>query len=134
MANPNIAALATIKGQTGYLKPAAAATSNTNWTYDGVTALTGLTPAANSVNRINTVVASNLTANAASITLSVSDNPTFASGNAYPIVYNVSVPANASLVVSDKSTIFYITENQSLAANVTAASAISVLVSYETIS
>jgi hypothetical protein len=49
-------------------------------------------------------------------------------------VYNISVPANASLVISDKSTIFYITENQSLAANVTVASAISVLVSYETIS
>jgi hypothetical protein len=37
------------------------------------------------------------------------------------------------LVVSDKSTIFYVTENQSMAANSSVANAISVLVSYETI-
>ena len=134
MANPNIAALTTIKGQSAYLTPNTASSYATNWTYDGSTLLTGLTPAVNSVNRINTVVASNMTANVAAITLSISDTSTFASGNVHPIAYNISVPPSASLVVSDKSTIFYVTENQSMAANSSVANAISVLVSYETIS
>ena len=52
MANPNIAALSTIKGQTAYVVPSTTS-ANTAWTYDGTTSLTGLTPATSSVNTVS---------------------------------------------------------------------------------
>ena len=115
MANPNIAGLATIKGQTAYVVPNVI-TATTSWTYDGSTALTGLTPAANTVNKITGLIVSNTTASSASATVAVGNNATFGSATviAY-LAYQITVPANASLIVVDKTTDLYITENQSLA-------------------
>jgi hypothetical protein len=44
----------------------------------------------------------------------ISNNATFASGTAYSIAYQISVPANASVIVTDKTTSFYVTESQSV--------------------
>ena len=132
MANPNIVNLANIYGNTAYVTPSGN-TANTSWTYNGTTALTGLTPAANTVNRITSIVVSNSTANAASATVAISNNPTFASGIAYSMANVISVPPNASLVITDKTTSFYITENQSVGVTSSTGSALTYVASFEAI-
>ena len=114
MANPNIAALNTIKGNTAYVVPSGTG-ATTSWTFDGTTTLTGLTPAANTVNKITGLVVSNVTASAATATVGVGNNPTFGSSTVIGyIAYQISVPAQASLIIVDKTTDLYITENQSV--------------------
>ena len=55
MANPNLVNVGTIRGQTAYVIPSTTAVS-VAWTYDGTTALTGLKPATNSVNKVNSII------------------------------------------------------------------------------
>jgi hypothetical protein len=59
MANPNIVNVTVIKGNTAYVIPSSTSVS-TAWTYDGTTSLTGLTPAANTVNRVTSIVVANV--------------------------------------------------------------------------
>ena len=113
MANPNIVNVTSIYGNSAYVIP-----SNTSvsvaWTYNGSTSLTGLTPSANTVNRVTSIVVANVTSSAATCTVAISNNATYASGTPYYIAYQVSVPPNASLIVTDKTSSFYVTENQSV--------------------
>ena len=60
MANPNIVNVTSIYGNTAYVIPSGT-TATTSWTYNGTTSLTGLTPAANTVNRVTSIVVSNTT-------------------------------------------------------------------------
>ena len=114
MPNPNIAALNTIRGNTAYVVPSGTG-ATTSWTFDGTTTLTGLTPAANTVNKITGLVVSNVTGAAALATVGVGNNPTFGSSTVIGyIAYQISVPAGASLIIVDKTTDLYITENQSV--------------------
>jgi len=113
MANPNIVNVTSIYGNTAYVLPASTAVS-VAWTYNGATSLTGLTPASGTVNRVTGIVVSNVTASAANCTVQISNNATFASGTAYSIAYQISVPPNASVIVTDKTTAFYVTESQSV--------------------
>ena len=113
MANPNIVNVTSIYGNTAYVLPASTAVS-VAWTYNGATSLTGLTPASGTVNRVTGIVVSNVTASAANCTVQISNNATFGSGTAYSIAYQISVPANASVIVTDKTTSFYVTESQSV--------------------
>lgn len=114
MANPNIAALTTIKGNTAYVVPSGTG-ATTSWTYDGTTTLTGLTPASGTVNKITGLIVSNVTGSAAAATVGVGNNATFGSATVIGyIAYQISVPANASLIIVDKTTDLYITENQSV--------------------
>jgi hypothetical protein len=134
MANPNIAALSTIKGQTAYVVPSTSVVS-TSWTYDGTTALTGLTPAANSVNKITGLIVSNITSTAASATVAIGNNPTFSSATTISyLAYQISVPVGASLIVVDKTTDLYITENQSVAVTSGTGSALTYTAIFENIS
>jgi hypothetical protein len=55
-------------------------------------------------------------------------------GTAYPIASTVSVPANSSLVVVDKSTGFYLQEGTSISITSGTASQLTFTVSYEDIS
>ena len=113
MANPNIVNVTSIYGNSAYVIP-----SNTSvsvaWTYNGSTSLTGLTPSAGTVNRVTSIVVSNVTSSAATATVAISNNATYASGTPYYIAYQVSVPPNSSVIVTDKTTSFYVTENQSV--------------------
>jgi len=218
MANPNIVNVTVINGNTAQVFPSNATSAVTSWTYNGTTALTGLTPAASTVNKIDQIVVSNVTASAANATVfiagapytstlssvvSLSTNGTFSctastlvvgqpitlsgtyggtgsiTGYANPttyyiittngtttftlsatfggsaivttagtatgityttplafisfLAYQISVPPNASLIVSDKTTAFYITENQSLAVISGTASALTYVASFEAI-
>ena len=133
MANPNIAAATSILGTTTY------------WTPSGTSAVVLLnnpaSPASNQVFKINQIVAANVNGSAAvDTTVSIYSNGAVAQGSApsggtaYPIASTVSVPADASLVVVDKTTAIYLMEGQSIIVTSGTASGITYSVSYEVIS
>ena len=132
MANPNIVNVTSIYGNSAYVIP-----SNTSvsvaWTYNGSTSLTGLTPSANTVNRVTSIVVANVTSSAATTTVAISNNATYASGTAYYIAYQVSVPPNSSVIVTDKTSSFYVTENQSVGVISGTASALHYTATFEAI-
>jgi hypothetical protein len=122
MANPNIVNVTSIYGNTSYLIPST--TSATTWT--------ALTPASGTVNKIDNIVASNVTGAVATVTVAV-NSAAAGAGTNYRLVYQVPVPVNASIVVADKSTAFYLGEAQSIVVTVGTASAIELTASYEAI-
>jgi hypothetical protein len=122
MANPNILAATSIYGNTTYLIP-----SNTS-----VTTWAALTPSSGTVNKVENITVSNVTSSAATVTISI-NSATGGSGTAYRIAYQISVPANATLVVVDKTTSFYVGESQSVVVTVGTGSALELVASYEAI-
>jgi len=122
MANPNIVNVTSIYGNTSYLIPST--TSATTWT--------ALTPASGTVNKIDNIVAANVTGSVATVSVSI-NSAISGGGTAYRLVYQVIVPVNASLIVVDKSTAFYLGEAQSIVVTVGTASAIELTASYEAI-
>ena len=123
MANPNIVNVTSIYGNTAYLVPTG--TSATTWT--------GLTPAAGTVNKVGTIMATNVTATAATITVSI-NSATGGGGTAYRLTYQTSVPGNSALMVVDKSTSIYVGEAQSIVVTAGTSSAIEMVATYEAIS
>ena len=113
MANPNIVNVTSIYGNTSYLIPGT--TAATTWT--------ALTPASNTVNKIDNIVASNVTASNATVTVAI-NSAAAGAGTNYRLIYQVPVPVNASIVIVDKSTAFYLGEAQSIVVTVGTASAI----------
>ena len=133
MANPNIVNVTSIYGNTAYVVPSTTSATAT-WTYNGTTSLTGLTPASGTVNRITGIVVSNTTASAAYATVGVGNNATFGSATVIGyLAYQISVPANASLIIVDKTTDLYITENQSVGVTSGTASALTYTAIFEAI-
>lgn len=131
MASPNIAAVTSIIGTTTYLTPS------------GTTAVVLLPNAAASgtVFKINQIVAANVNGTSAvDTTVSVYSNGAVAQGSApsggtaYPVVSTVSVPADASLIVTDKTTAIYLMEGTSITVTSGTASGITYTISYEVIS
>ena len=124
MSAPNIVNVSTIYGKTAYLTP-----SNT-------TANVLLANAASSgqVLKINQIVASNVDGtNAVNVTVAI-NTAAAGSGTSYPVVSTVSVPANASLIVADKSTAIYLEEDKSILVTSGTASKIAYTISYEQLS
>jgi hypothetical protein len=128
MAAPNIASLTTITGKTTYLTPG------------GTTALVLLPNAASSNNvlKINQIVAANINGtNAVDATVSLYTNGAVAQGSApsggtaFPIASTVSVPADASLIVVDKTTAIYLEEGTSITVTSGTAGQITYSISYE---
>ncbi|MDB4277901.1 hypothetical protein N9895_02555 [Gammaproteobacteria bacterium] len=131
MANPNLFAATTASGTTTYYTPG------------GTTAVVLVTNAASSgqVYKINQIVAANVNGSSAvNATVSIYTNGAVAQGSApsggtaYPIVSTVSVPANASLIVADKTTAIYLMEGSCISITSGTASGITYSVSYEVIS
>ena len=122
MANPNIVNVSSIFGSTNYLIPST--TAATTWT--------ALTPAAGTVNKVNNIVASNVTASNATVTVAI-NSAAAGAGTNYRLIYQVPVPVNASIVIVDKSTAFYLGEAQSIVVTVGTASAIELTSSFEAI-
>ena len=134
MANPNIVNVSSIYGNTAYVIPSTTS-ATTSWTYNGTTTLTGLTPATNTVNKIDNIVVSNTTSSAATCTVGIGNNATFGSATVVSyLAYQISVPPNASVIVTDKTTAFYLTENQSIGVTSGTASALTYTASFEAIS
>jgi hypothetical protein len=132
MANPNIVNVTSIYGNTAYVIPSSTSVS-VAWTYNGSTSLTGLTPAAGTVNRVTSIVVSNVTASAATATVAIANNATYGSGTPYYIAYQISVPPNASVIVTDKTTSFYVTEGQSVGVISGTSSALNYTATFEAI-
>jgi hypothetical protein len=122
MANPNIVNVTSIYGNTSYFIPSS--TSASTWT--------ALTPAAGTVNKLDNIVAANVTSSAATVTVSI-NSAVSGGGTAYRICYQISIPANASLVIVDKTTSIYVGEAQSVVVTVGTASAIELTAAYEAI-
>jgi hypothetical protein len=132
MANPNIVNVTQIYGQTTYLTPA----NTSNFVL--------VTNAANSGNvfKLDQIVAANQTNTAANVTVSIYTSGGVVAGNAvvtassntFPIASNISVPAYASLIVMDKTTATYLTEDRAIVVASGTNSAITFSVSYEQIS
>jgi hypothetical protein len=131
MANPNLFAATTASGTTAQLTPG------------GTTAVVLVPNAASSgqVFKINQIVAANVNGSAAvDVTVSIYTNGAQAqgsapsSGTAFPIVSTVSVPADASLIVVDKTTAIYLMEDRSITVTSGTASGITYSISYEVIS
>ena len=121
MANPNIVNVTKIYGNSTYIVASASAVT---WT--------ALTPAANYVNKVGNIVASNVTSSAATITLSL-NSAVSGGGTAYRIAYQISVPPGASVIIVDKTTAVYVGESQSIVVTGGTASAIELTASYENI-
>ena len=132
MANPNLQSSTTIYGNTAYIAPSTTSV-DVAWTYNGSTSLTGLTPATGAVNKIDSMIVSNVSGSAATVTIGISNNPTYASGTPYYLAYQIAVPVGATLIVFDKTTPLYVTENQSIGVTVGTASALNVVASFEVI-
>ena len=134
MANPNIVNVTSIYGNTAYVIPSTTA-ATTSWTYNGTTTLTGLTPASGTVNRVTGLTVAITTSSVATATVGIGNNATFGSATVvtYP-AYQISVPAGATLIIIDKTTDVYITENQSVGVTSGTASALTYTATFEAIS
>lgn len=131
MANPNIVNVTSILGNTTYYTPS------------GTTAVVLLTNAASSgtVMKINNITVANIDGtNAVDATVAIYTNGAVAQGSApsggtaYAIASTVGVPADASLIVIDKTTSFYLQEGTCISITSGTASKLVFTVSYELIS
>jgi hypothetical protein len=105
MANPNIVAVTAIVGNTTSIAVGASATQ-----------LASNAASSGKVYKINSIVIANIDGtSAADVTVNVYAAATLG-GAAFPIASTISVPADASLIVTDKTTSFYLLENQSIGA------------------
>lgn len=123
MANPNIVNVTSILGNS--LSVAVLTTA---------TQLASNTAASGKVFKINSIVVANIDGtNAADVTVSIfSEDDLGGTGRA--IVSTISVPADASLIVTDKTTTFYLLEDQSIGALASAAGDLVATISFEEIS
>jgi hypothetical protein len=123
MANPNIVNVSTITGNTTYV-----ALSTT-----GATTLLSNAASSGLVYKVDNIVVSNVNGStAANVTVSV-NSAAAGGGTAYRLAYQISVPAGASLIVTDKSTAFYLMENQSVVITAGTANYLEAVLSYESI-
>lgn len=129
MANPNIVNVLSIYGKTTFLTPAV--TTN-------VVLLANATGSANSIKVNNILVANVDGTSAISATVALYTNGSVAQGSAptggtaYPLIYQVSIPAGSTISILDKT--IYLEENQSIVVTSGTASKITYTVSYEAIS
>ena len=131
MASPNIVNVTSIIGTTTYYTPSGTA----------AVVLVPNAAASGTVFKINQIVAANVNGTSAvDTTVSIYSNGAVAQGSApsggtaYPIVSTVSVPADASLIVTDKTTAIYLMEGTSITITSGTASGITYTISYEVIS
>lgn len=131
MANPNIVNVTAIYGNTTYYTP-----SGTS-----AVVLLNNTAASGKVYKVESIVATNAnTSTAVNATVAIYTNGAQSQGSApsggtaYPIASTVSVPANSALVVTDKTTGFYLQEGISISITSGSANQLTFTVAYEDIS
>lgn len=123
MANPNIVNALEIYGNT----------STTALTTTSATSLVSNASGSGKVYKVNLIMAANVDgASAADITINIYSAAALG-GTATAIASTISVPADASLIVTDKTTSFYLLENRSIGAIAGAANDIVVTCSWEEI-
>lgn len=133
MSAPNIVNVATITGSIAYQS-----LTNTN-----DNALVSNAASSSTVVKLNNIFVSNVNGvSAATVTLSYRSAAnavtngtltTASSGTAYRIAYQISVPANTTLQLLDKSGSIYLPENSSISIQAGTASYLEVVASYDII-
>ncbi len=124
MANPNIVNVTSILGDN----------SSVSLTTTAATSIVSNAASSGKVLKINTIIAANVDGtNAADITINKYSAAALG-GTAFPIASTVSVPADASLVIVDKTTAIYLKENESIGATAGVANDLVITCSWEDIS
>ena len=123
MAAPNLLSPTTITGKTAYVS-----LSTTN-----ATSILSNAASSGKVLKVNSLIVANVDGtNAASITVSLYSAAAIG-GTAYKIANTITVPADASLVVVDKTSMLYLEEDKSLGAVASASGDLEIICSYEEI-
>jgi hypothetical protein len=124
MANPNIVNVTSILGEN----------ASVSLTSTSATSIVSNAASSNKVLKINTLIVSNVDGtNACDITINKYSAAALG-GSAFAIASTVSVPADASLIVIDKTTAIYLKENESIGAIAGTANDLVVTCSWEDIS
>jgi hypothetical protein len=124
MAAPNIVSVSTIIGNN----------SLTNVSTTSAFTIVNNAASSNKVYKINSIIVSNKDGtNPYAATVNVYDQDDLG-GNAYSIISTVDVPADASVVVIDKSSSIYLKEDQSIGVIANVANKLFVIASWEEIS
>lgn len=124
MANPNIANVTAIYGNT----------SSTSLTTTNATSIVSNAADSGKIYKINTIMVANIDGtSAADITINLYSAAALG-GTATAIASTISVPADSTLIVSDKTTSFYLLENKSIGATAGTASDLVVTCSWDEIS
>jgi len=123
MANPNIVNVAAIYGNT----------STTSLSTTSATSIVSNAASSGKVFKINSIVVANIDGtSAADITINLYSAASLG-GTATAIASTISVPADATLIVTDKTTTFYLLEDKSIGAIASAANDLVVTASWEEI-
>jgi hypothetical protein len=123
MANPNIVNVTTILGNN----------SSVSLTSTSATSIVSNAASSNKVFKINMIMVANVDGtNAADITINKYSAAALG-GTAFPIASTISVPADATLIILDKTTALYLLENESIGATAGTASDLVVTCSWEEI-
>ena len=117
MANPNIVAVSLMYGNTDVLD----VTTTT-------TAITSNGAGSNTVSRINTLMASNKSATAVSVSVEI-----FRNALSYPLVTSVSISPGSLFAIIGKDTPVYLQEGDQVRMSASSAGAIVGVCSYETL-
>ena len=126
MANPNLINVTSIVGNTS-----STLISSTSDPF--ATALVNNAAASGKVYKINSIVIANVDgSSAADITIKIFSQDDLG-GTGTAIASTISVPADATLIVTDKSTSFYLLEDKSIGATASAANDLVVTCSWEEI-
>ena len=125
MAAPNIVNVSTITAKTAQIK-----LNSTS-----ATQVVSNPASSGKVFKINNIIISNIDgANPAAITVAIENHATVGSGTSTYLAYTVSVPADSTLVLIDKSSAIYVEENHNINATASAADDLDIVCSYEEIS
>lgn len=123
MANPNIVNVAAIYGNN----------SSTSLSTTNATAIVNNPASSGKVFKVNMIVVANVDGtSAADITINKYSQDDLG-GTAFAIASTISVPADASLIVVDKTTAIYLKEDESIGATAGAANDLVVTASWEEI-
>ena len=123
MANPNIVNVAAIYGNT----------STTSLSTTSATSIVSNAASSGKVFKINSIVVANIDGtSAADITINLYSAAALG-GTATAIASTISVPADATLIVTDKTTTFYLLEDKSIGAIASSANDLVVTCSWEEI-
>jgi hypothetical protein len=124
MAAPNIVNVADIKGRTVTLDLSTTA----------ATVLVSNAASSNKVFKLNNIFVSNINGTSAADVTVTYHTAASGGGTAFRIASTVSVPADSTLVVLDKSGAIYLEENTSISVTAGTAGFLQVVASYEDIS
>lgn len=123
MAAPNLVTVTTITGKT----------TGANLSTTSATTVLSNASSSGKLFKVNTLNVSNYGALASLVTVTWYNGANL-TGTGFPIVGNVSVPAGTTLNVIDKTSQYYIEENQSIGATAGTANLLVVTCSYEDVS